>query len=188
MKKHISNFFGIAIVVALIAVTTFVACDKPEDTLPTTQDMVAKKKPVFDPNASIDSLYAACNMVRTDSTLVVPTSVLTNLRTSHRTGVINGVATDILVIDFDPLVIPGKTVTGCLLRANQCTGRPDCGLFNGLRCSQVTYSTVNNKIEIPAGLSWLNPWNPGYTGIISISLSDGCIRASQTFQFTPPTL
>lgn len=188
MKKVIINFFSLAMVIALIAVTTFVACDKPEDVNPANTEVLAKKKPVVDPVASLDSLYAACNMVRTDSSIVVPTTVLTNLRSSHRTGVINGVATDILVIEFDPAVISGKTVAGYVLRANQCTGRPDCSLFNGLKCAQVTYSSTVNKIEIPAALSWLNPWNPQYTGIISISCTDGCIRASQTFQFTPPTL
>lgn len=188
MKKFISDFFGIALIVALIAVTAFVACEKPEDTLPNSTSQVSKKKPVTNPNASIDSLYAACNMVRTDSSLVVPTIILTNLRTSHRTGVINGVSTDILVIEFDPAVVSGKTVSGYVLRADQCNGRPGCGSFNGLVCAQVTYSTTLNKFEIPAGLSWLNPWNPQYTGIISISCTDGCMRASQTFQFTPPTL
>jgi hypothetical protein len=189
MKKYISDFFGVALIVALIAVTAFVACEKPTDTLPSNVEQVArKKKPTVDPNASIDSLYAACNMVRTDSSLVVPTIILTNLRTSHRTGVINGVATDILVIEFDPAVVSGKTVSGYVLRADQCTGRPGCGSFNGLVCAQVTYSTTLNKFEIPAGLSWLNPWNPQYTGLITISFTDNCMRASQTFQFTPPTL
>lgn len=56
MKKFISDFFGITFIVALIAVTTFVACTEPKKQL---------EAPAQD----------TCNTAKLDC-LVVPTTVL----------------------------------------------------------------------------------------------------------------
>jgi len=180
MKKTL--FILSAIIVGII--TTFIACEKPEDVNPSA-DPLAKRKP---PVVTIDSTWIKCGMTNVNGVITYPSVNLTNLRTYHRTGVINGVNSDILVIEFDRPVISGKTVNCMYLRAGNCTGRPDCSTVNGVTTAQVTYCATAPKFEIVFGLSWLNPYNPSYTGVIHVTTTEGCIYQSQAFTFTPPTI
>lgn len=91
----------------------------------------------------------------------------------------------ILVIDFDSVIIPGKTVNCYMLMADQCQGRVVCTKENGYFISQVTTCNTTNRFWIPVGTSWLNPNVPTYTGFIKIGTTDGCLYMSQPFQFQP---
>ena len=180
MKK---TFLGL-IALALVSVSAFVACEKPEDITPSADPLGRKKKPTV---VTVDSTWIKCGMSSVNGVSTYPAVTLNNLRTYHRTGVINGVNSDILVIEFDAPVITGKTVNCMYLRANNCSGRPDCSTVNGVTTAQVTYCATAPKFEIVFGLSWLNPFNPSYTGVIHVTTTEGCIYQSQAFTFTPPT-
>jgi len=183
MKKTLFTF----ILLSMIGVASFVACTKEDSVNPsnvTSTEMLSKKKR---PVVSIDSTWIKCGMSSVNGVSTYPSVTLTNLRTYHRTGNINGTNSDILVIEFDSPVIAGKTVNCMYLRANNCTGRPDCSIINGVQSAQVTYCATVPKFEIVFGLSWLNPFNPSYTGVIHVTTTEGCIYQSQTFTFTPPT-
>jgi len=140
MKKVLLGFIAFTVT----AVTLLVACEKPTDINP-AQDPLAKRKP---PVVTVDSTWIKCGMSSVNGVSTYPSITLTNLRSYHRTGIINGVNSDILVIEFDAPVIAGKTVNCVYLRANNCTGRPDCAIINGVQTAQVTYCATTPKFEI----------------------------------------
>ena len=131
-------------------------------------------------NAYLDSLYAACNMVPTDSGLIYPVVTLNNIQVTHRS--IGG--HDAIQITWDPLVTPGKTVAGYYFAAGPCLDRPDCKYHNNLKFSQVTTNTTGTIIVVQYGMSWL--WTLNYYGCIHVLYTDNCMAMSQVFNFTGP--
>lgn len=141
--------------------------------------------------SSVDTLWKYCGMIPNDSGWVFQSVTLTNLKTYHRTAQIKNPDgsisnSDVSVIAFDPAVIPGKTINGYKLLANNCDGRVGCAYINGLKCAQVTTQIPYPQFELLLGLSWLSTAN--YTGMIIIETNDYCLYASQPFQFTPPQI
>lgn len=172
------------LVVALTA--SLVACEKEANIVPsiTTEldgTMVSKKRPTStSTGTSLDSLYAACGMTRTDTGITYPVITLNNLQVTHRS--IGG--HDALQLSWDAPVITGKIVTGYYFAAGPCNGRPDCGYHNQYKLSQVTTNTTNTIIVVQYGMSWL--WTGNYIGCIHVITSEGCMYMSQVFSFIGP--
>lgn len=142
-----------------------------------------------------DSILNACGIVLTDTGQWYPTVTINNLRSRHQTAYSYDPATgantypyDVLVIDFDSVTIPGKTVNCYLLLADQCQSRIVCNKMNGLYMSQVTTCNPTTRFWLPIGTTWLNPNVQSYTGYIFVGTTDGCIFLSQSFSFEPPRI
>jgi hypothetical protein len=196
-------FFALGIIVTL-SIIGVVGCDKADnDNAP---QMEARRGgngngrgsttgTTTTTTSSSDSLLDACGVLRADTGWWYPTVQLNNLTWRKQTGYsydpntgTNSNAYDILVINFDAAVIPGKIVTGYQLRADQCSGRPVCTKSNGYYLSQVTTNNPTTQFWLPIGTTWLNPYTPSYTGVIMIATSDGCLFYSQFFSFEPPRI
>lgn len=138
-----------------------------------------------------DTLYTRCNMTPVATGWIMPTYNLTNIDTSHRTAFLSDpsfglVTKDALVIAFDAVQVPNKTVKGYTLLAGPCGGRVGCATANGLYVAQVTYQVTNPRFDILMGLSWLG--SGIYDGVISIEFTDNCIMYSQPFKFRGPSI
>lgn len=200
MKKIFIGSIGLLAIILI----TLVACDKNEIATPKSNTEILSKKGGNGkgPNSggggtatSNDSLLAACGILFTDSGQFYPTVQVNNYRWSKRTGYSYDQSTggytypyDILVIDFDPVTIPGKTVNCYMLFADQCDGRVVCNKMNGLAVSQVITCNSTNQFFLPIGLTWLNPYVQTYTGYIYVGTTDGCIHLSQRITFEPPRI
>ena len=197
--KKLLLFVGI---LSFISIGTFIACDKADDPSSSVQssEMLSKKGGRNNTGGSgstinRDSLLAACGIVLADTGQSYPTVQLTNLRWRKQTGYSYDQSTggytypyDILIVEFDSAIIPGKTVNCYMLFADQCQTRVVCNRMNGLAVSQVTTCTNTNRIILPIGISWLNPNTPSYTGYIYVGTEGGCIYLSQRFTFEPPRI
>jgi len=140
---------------------------------------------------TVDTLYNRCGMQPVSTGWVMPTYQLTNIDTSHRTAFLSDpsfglVTKDALVIAFDAVQVPNKTVKGYMLLAGPCGGRVGCATANGLYVAQVTYQVTNPRFDILMGLSWLG--SVIYDGVISIEFTDNCIMYSQPFKFRGPAI
>jgi hypothetical protein len=142
-----------------------------------------------------DSLLAACGIVLADTGQSYPTVQLNNLRWRKQTGYSYDQSTggytypyDILIIEFDSASIPGKVANCYMLFADHCQTRVVCNRMNGLAVSQVTTCNGTTRIFLPIGVSWLNPYEPLYTGYIYVGTEGGCIYLSQRFTFEPPRI
>lgn len=190
-----------------LALTYLFACQKPDDTVTdvtNSTDMLARRggngngrgngRP-NDTTTTPDTLLAYCGITLSDTGSWYPTVTLNNIRWRKQTGYSYDPATggytypyDILVIDFDSITIPNKTVNCYLLLADHCEGRVVCSKGNGLYLSQVTTCNNTNRFWLPIGTSWLNPNVPTYTGVILVGTTDGCLYYSQPFTFEPPRI
>ena len=144
-------------------------------------------------NAYLDSLYSACGMVLTDSGLVYPTVQINNIVSTHNTSYsydpVTGGYThpyDNVIITFTAPTIPGKTIQGYQLWADQCSQQTNCFWCNGVYQKQITTQVATTTFILPIGITMLNPSLPSYTGFIHVATTDGCIYISQPFTFTPP--
>jgi hypothetical protein len=192
MKKLLLD----AALILILAALVFVGCEK-ETTSPTEASFRrgGRGNNSTTTTATNDSLLASCGILFTDSGQFYPTVQLSNLRWRKVTGYSYDPATggytypyDILVIEFDAPVIPGKTVNCYLLNADQCQGRVVCNKRNGVEMSQVTTCNGTTRFWLPIGNTWLNPNVQTYTGAIQIGTTDGCIVYSQFFTFEPPRI
>ena len=196
-------------ILSFLSIGTFIACDKGDDfnsSLQPSTEMLNKKGgngngrgntggSTGGNTSSSDSILDACGVLRSDTGWWYPTVQLTNLTWRKQTGYsydpntgTNSYAYDILVINFDVAIIPGKTVVGYQLRADQCSGRPVCTKSNGYYLSQVTTNNPSTQFWLPIGTTWLSPSIQTYTGVIMVVTSDGCLYYSQFFSFEPPRI
>lgn len=195
MKK----IFAALVLIALSLTATFMACEK--DVVTPSSEPLARRGGRNNTGGSTtpvvnnDSILNACGIVLADTGQSYPTVQLTNIRWRKQTGYSFDPATggytypyDILTIEFDNAIIAGKTVSCYMLFADQCQGRVVCNKMNGLAVSQVTTCTNTNRITLPIGTSWLNPYVASYTGYIYIGTTDGCSALSQRFTFEPPRI
>lgn len=197
MRKLTIGLIGLLATILI----TVVACDKKEDaTIQPSSIFLSKKGGKNNTGGSgdttnRDSLLNACGIILADTGQSYPTVQLTNLRWRKQTGYSYDQATggytypyDILIIEFDNAVIAGKVVNCYMLFADQCQTRNVCNRMNGLAVSQVTTCNNTNRIFLPIGTSWLNPYTPSYTGYIYVGTEGGCIYLSQRFTFEPPRI
>lgn len=194
-------------ILGFMSMGTFIACDKADDpnsSLTTTEALARKGGNGKGPNSggatggsgtSNDSLLNACGIILSDTGQWYPTVTVNNFRWSKRTGYSYDQSTggytypyDILVIDFDPVTIPGKTVNCYMLFADQCQTRVVCNKMNGLEVSQVITCNSTNQFFLPIGITWLNPNVQTYTGYVYVGTTDGCIHLSQRITFEPPRI
>lgn len=149
---------------------------------------------VQDSSAFRDSLFTACGMSWDYS--VTPTGLnsrtiqLTNLRTSHVQRVSTGgdgstYTYDVLVVEFDPVTIPGQTVYGYTLAAGPCSSQ--CVNFQGQSYCLQGLPTPTARIYLPAPQKNIPIGSQCY-GLIKIDTYQGCIYFSQPFTFTSSPL
>lgn len=198
--KHLKQLSILILVLASFFTVVLLSCEK-ETTGPVVDNPLARKGgngkgPNSGGSGSTidrDSLLAACGIVLADTGQSYPTVQLTNLRWRKQTGYSYDPATggytypyDILIVEFDSVIIPGKTVNCYMLFADNCDTRVVCNRMNGLAVSQVTTCSSTNRFFLPIGVSWLNPYTPSYTGYVYVGTEGGCIYLSQRFTFEPP--
>ena len=159
------------------------------------QAQKARKRPttttVTTTTTTTDTLWTRCEMTPVATGWIMPTVNITNIDTTHRLSFIHdpafgAIMKDALVIAFDAVNVPGKTVKGYMLLAGPCDGRVGCATANGLYAAQVTYQVTQPRFDILMGLSWLG--SGIYDGIISVSFTDNCIMYSQPFKFRGPAI
>lgn len=149
---------------------------------------------VQDSSAFRDSLFTACGMSWDYS--VTPTGLnsqtiqLNNLRTSHVQRVSTGgdgstYTYDVLVVEFDPVTIPGQTVYGYTLAAGPCSSQ--CGNYQGQSYCLQGLPTPTPRIYLPAPQKNIPIGSQCY-GLIKIDTYQGCIYFSQPFTFTSSPL
>jgi hypothetical protein len=149
---------------------------------------------IQDSSAFRDSLFTACGMSWDYS--VTPTGLnsrtiqLTNLRTSHVQRVSTGgdgstYTYDVLVVEFDPVIIPGQTVYGYTLAAGPCSSQ--CGNYQGQSYCLQGLPTPTARIYLPAPQKNIPIGSQCY-GLIKIDTYQGCIYFSQPFTFTSSPL
>lgn len=198
MKKYV---LAIGFVIAA-SVSSFMACEK---------STITEQEPSFRRGGNgngrgnnsgtttttyaSDSILDACGVLRSDTGWWYPAVQINNLTWRKQTGYSRDPNTglytypyDILVINMDPVTIPGKTVNCYTLLADQCQGRVVCTKSNGLYLSQVTTCNPTGQFWLPIGTTWLNPNVQTYTGIIMVGTTDGCLYYSQPFTFEPPRI
>lgn len=196
--KYFRPAYLLPFVISLVVISTatFVACEKDASIVPDTTaaldgTMVSKKGGRATTGTvgtgSLDTLYQRCGMVITDTACTYPVVTVNNINPYLR----NLPSSDStyysqLVIRFDAPMITGKVISSYILFADQCSGRPACTKMNGIYMSQVTAGVPYNAFYISIGTSWLNPYVTSYTGIIMACTTDGCMYASQPFNFSPP--
>lgn len=195
------------ILAVLAALGLTFACEKDADTTPAEPLALARRggngngngggttaPTTTSDSAYRDSLFAACGMAWDPSTtptgLLTRTVQLANLRTSHVQRVSVGsdgtpYTYDVLVVEFDAAAIPGQTVTGYTLAAGPCASQ--CVNLQGQSYCLQGLPTATTRLYLPAPQKNIPPGAPCY-GLVKIDTREGCIYASQPFQFTSSPL
>lgn len=192
-----------------LSTAILVACEKSEPAVTMEPKVMARRggngngggggngsstTSVQDSSAFRDSLFTACGMSWDYS--VTPTGLnsqtiqLNNLRTSHVQRVSTGgdgstYTYDVLVVEFDPVTIPGQTVYGYTLAAGPCSSQ--CGNYQGQSYCLQGLPTPTARIYLPAPQKNIPIGSQCY-GLIKIDTYQGCIYFSQPFTFTSSPL
>lgn len=198
----------VAGLIVFFTALAFVGCEKETPSISSTQEAsfrrggngnggggnTAPTTTVPDSSAFRDSLFTACGMAWDYS--VTPTGLnsqtiqLNNLRTSHVQRVSTGgngstYTYDVLVVEFDPVTIPGQTVYGYTLAAGPCVSQ--CANFQGQSYCLQGLPTPTARIYLPAPQKNIPIGSQCY-GLIKIDTYQGCIYFSQPFTFTSSPL
>jgi hypothetical protein len=191
-----------------LSTAVLVACEKSEPAATQTEPKVMARRggngngggggnsttTVPDSSDFRDSLFTACGMAWdysvTPTGLNTTTIQLTNLRTSHVQRVSTGsngstYTYDVLVVEFDPVTIPGQTVYGYSLAAGPCSSQ--CGNYQGQSYCIQNIPVSTNRIYLPAPQKNIPIGSQCY-GLIKIDTYEGCIYFSQPFTFNSSPL